>query len=138
MSRKATYTTKQSESILAYIASLGDAHITAAKIIKQFENSDSPIGKATVYRHLDKLTESGKLRKYTIDNSSGACFQFVDNSENCHAHLHFKCEDCGKLLHLQCDAFEEFSRHIQNEHAFWVNVVKTTLHGKCKDCIWSS
>ena len=135
MSRKATYNTKQSESILEYIASLGDAHVTAAEILKHFENSDSPIGKATVYRHLDKLTESGKLRKYTTDNSSGACFQYVDNAENCHSHLHFKCECCGTLFHLQCDMFEKFSRHIQDDHAFWVNAMKTTFHGKCKDCL---
>ena len=135
MLRKTTYNTKQSESILDYIASLGDEHVTASKILKHFESSDSPIGKATVYRHLEKLTVNGKLRKYTIDNLSGACFQYVDNSENCHEHLHLKCEGCGMLIHLQCDELEAFSNHIKNKHAFLVNIVKTTLHGKCKNCL---
>ncbi|MCL2873729.1 MAG: transcriptional repressor [Defluviitaleaceae bacterium] len=134
MSRKTTYSTKQSESILEYIISLGNRHVIAAEILKHFESSDTPIGKATVYRHLDKLTECGKLRKYVTDNLSSACFQYVDNSEDCHEHLHLKCEDCGELIHLQCDLLNEFSRHIHNEHAFWINVVKTTLHGKCMSC----
>jgi Fur family ferric uptake transcriptional regulator len=128
------YNTKQSEAVLNFISSQKDKHLTAAQIIKHFENGAAPIGRATVYRHLDKLTEAGKLRKYVTDEKSGACYQFSDK-ENCHIHLHLKCESCNELQHIECDTLNEIQTHISAKHAFQVNAQKTVLYGKCKECI---
>ena len=75
MSRSTSYKTKQREAILGYIASLKDAHVTAAQISQYFAKEALPVGKATIYRHLDKLTENGVLRRYVSDGISGACYQ---------------------------------------------------------------
>ena len=135
MSRPASYNTKQREAVLSYIASLGGSHVTAAQIAAYFSGGGAHIGRTTIYRHLDKLTESGKIRKYTVDGTSGACFQYIGNTEGCHTHLHLKCEGCGELLHLRCDALDEIQRHISDEHAFQVNSVKTVFYGKCDNCL---
>ena len=135
MKRAANYNTKQREAILNYIISLEGAHVTAAQIAEHFEKEYSPIGRATIYRYLDKLTESGKLRRYTTDGISGACYQHIDNRENCHAHLHLKCEQCGELQHVDCETLDELQHHFFNKHDFEVNPLKTVLYGKCGNCI---
>ena len=133
--RPINYNTKQSEAILKYIVSLEGAHITAAQIARHFEQEAVPIGKTTIYRHLDKLTENGKLRRYVTDGISGACYQYVGNEDICDAHLHLKCEGCGELLHLDCEELDSLERHVLDKHAFQVNTKKTVLYGKCDYCL---
>ena len=135
MTRPKNYKTKQRQAILSYIVSLDGTHVTAAQIAAHFEKEAAPIGKTTIYRHLDKLTESGVLRRYVTDGISGACYQYVGSGEDCGVHLHLKCEDCGELLHLECEALSDLERHISANHAFQVNTMKTVLYGKCDDCL---
>ena len=135
MKRTTNYKTKQREAILDYIASLNGTHATAAQIVEHFTNEDAPIGRTTVYRYLDKLTEIGKVRRYITDGISGACYQHIDNSNKCHSHLHLKCEECGELLHLECDILNELQLYIFDKHTFEVNALKTVLYGKCGNCL---
>ena len=134
MGRPLNYHTKQRDAILLYIESLGSQHITAAQVVAHFEKQVIPVGRTTIYRHLDKLTESGHLRRYTIDGVAGACFQYTEQRENCPAHLHLKCEGCGEITHLNCDMLDEIRRHMSGSHSFEINPVKTVLYGKCADC----
>lgn len=134
MVRPAQYKTKQSEAILSYIASQAHMHVTVGQIIAHFESLGAPIGLATIYRHLDKLTTSGKIRQLMIDNISSACYQYIDENEHLQEHFHLKCEGCGELFHLDCSEINTFQRHITNEHAFQINPVKTVFYGKCQTC----
>ncbi len=134
MSRPSSYSTKHREAVLNYMSSLNGAHITAAQIIEHFKNTNSPVGRTTVFRLLDKLTESGEIRRFTNDGISGACYQFVGEREDCHTHLHLKCEGCGELLHLECGELKNLSDHMRNEHAFKFNAMKTVLYGQCENC----
>jgi Fur family ferric uptake transcriptional regulator len=136
--RPANYKTKQREAILNYIASLDGGHVTAAQIAEHFEKDNVSVGRTTIYRYLDKLTESGKIRRYTTDGISGACYQYAGESgekSNCRSHLHLKCEECGKLQHFDCDTLTNLQQHVWDKHAFKVNALKTVLYGKCDACL---
>jgi len=135
MNRPANYNTKQYEAILNYIISLNGAHVTPAQIVDHFESRDIHIGRATIYRHLEKLTESGVIRRYTTDGVSGACYQHINNTENCPEHFHLKCDGCGELLHLECEKISEINRHIFDKHNFQVDTLKMVFYGKCRHCL---
>ena len=135
MNRATNYKTKQREAILNYIISLHGNHVTAAQIVEHFDKEDVSIGRTTVFRHLEKLSKSGKIRRYITDGISGACYQNVSNGEDCHSHLHLKCEGCKELLHLKCETFSELENHVFDKHAFQVNALKTVLYGKCDVCL---
>ncbi|MDR3303644.1 MAG: transcriptional repressor [Treponema sp.] len=133
MERPANYNTRQRQHILDYLASLGDAHITAGQITRHFADEAEIIGQTTIYRHLDKLVALGSIRKYTLNNGESACYQYVTNNE-CHEHFHLKCEQCGQLIHLDCELLDEIERHLLSEHEFQINALKTVLYGKCGNC----
>lgn len=135
MKRPEQYRTKQREALLQYIASLGGGHATAAQIAAYFKNGRVPVGRTTVYRHLEQLTQNGRLRKYTVDGETGACYQYLENPVDCQIHFHLKCERCGVLLHLACDTWNNAQRHIFEEHTFRVNSTKTVLYGICEHCM---
>jgi Fur family ferric uptake transcriptional regulator len=133
--RPAHYTTEQGKLILDYVASLGDRHVTANQIVRYFENREAGIGQTTVYRHLEKLVDLGKLRKYLLQEGKGACYQYIDPEKECREHFHLKCEECGALIHIDCDLLNEIRRHLLRSHDFQINLLKTTFYGRCKKCL---
>jgi Fur family ferric uptake transcriptional regulator len=128
-----TYKTKHKQAIISYLASLGDTHVTIADVIQHFHTAGIEIGATTVYRHLEKLTESGHIKKYFLDKSKSACYQYVGN-ENCKDHYHFKCKSCGCVLHVECDELDEIIQHISEEHHFSADMQNTMFIGTCSAC----
>lgn len=129
-----SYTTKQGELILSLLKNEPGRHFTADDIIKVLSDSGKSVGKATVYRHLDKLIKAGRVRKYIVDEGSSACFEYLGDNVSCHQHYHLKCSSCGQLLHVKCEYLDEVSSHIFEHHGFTVSPEKTVLYGVCEHC----
>lgn len=130
----AEYKTKQRTQVIECLKENKDKHMTVEMLIKYLSQSGVSVGRATIYRTLDKLCRDGIIRRYelTVDNS--ACYQYIDEHSDCGEHFHLKCESCGELIHLDCDHISELSRHIEKDHAFRVNNAKTVLYGLCAKC----
>jgi Fur family ferric uptake transcriptional regulator len=117
------------------MASLGGTHVTAAQIAAYFGKAESSIGLTTVYRHLEKLTESGRVRKYFAGPDSSACYQYILDNTGCAEHFHLKCDACGALVHLRCDMLDGIPEHVYEEHSFLIDKSKVVFYGKCVNCL---
>lgn len=133
MERK--YKTKQREKIIEYLKANNKRHITADEIIEHFKSAGDPVGKATVYRCLDAFLSENIVRKYVISEKDSACYQYVEEKEECSNHYHMKCIACGSLFHLECDEIMELKEHILKHHNFQIDVCKTVLYGYCSKCM---
>ncbi|GHU13185.1 transcriptional repressor [Spirochaetia bacterium] len=133
-SRSAHYQTRQGRRILDYMDSLGDRHVTVNQIVQYFRRQTPAIGQTTVYRHLEKLSADGMIRRYALEEGS-ACYQFVRGAAACQEHFHLKCEKCGELIHLECDVLDEIQQHLLQTHHFQINALKTVFYGVCKNCL---
>ena len=110
-------------------------HMTAADITEKLGEAGSPVGISTVYRQLDRLVESGRARKYIVEEGKRACYQYSgDNADHCRRHYHLKCSKCGRLLHVECEYLDKIEQHILEHHGFVINNEKTVLYGICSDC----
>lgn len=127
------YNTKQKTYITDILRRSGGAHKTADEISRELAAQGVSVGKATVYRQLERLTEQGVVRKFFVEEGS-ACYQYVGEHGECHNHYHCKCAVCGKLLHLECDFMDKVSSHIYEHHGFTVSQEKTVLYGTCAEC----
>ena len=67
-----SYNTRQGNLILALLKKEPGKHFTADEIIVRLANDGKSVGKATVYRHLDKLIRQGLVRKYIAEEGQGA------------------------------------------------------------------
>ena len=128
------YKTKQREALLKYCESMSGKHFTAKDVSEYFKTEEISIGVATVYRYLEKMVEEGKLNKYIIDESSPACFEYIDCDNDKDIHFHCKCEKCGRLIHLHCDELEKIKEHLMEEHSFLLNSKKMVFYGICAEC----
>ena len=128
------YNTKQQELILDCLKKSNSVHLTAEDVYSRLKSDGSGVGRTTVYRHLDRLTESGIVRRFTIGDNNSACYQYSGASNECHEHYHLKCSECGKLFHIKCEFLDELAKHIYDDHKFVLDGTKTVLYGLCEAC----
>ena len=133
MNEKRVYNTKQKDEILKAISEFGQAHFTASDVVKKLSDKGLQIGQATVYRTIDRLSESGELRKYIVDGAA-SCYQISDGHKGCHEHFHLKCALCGALIHAECEELMKIASHIASDHGFTVDFSKTVFYGTCDKC----
>jgi Fur family ferric uptake transcriptional regulator len=128
------YKTKQKDAIIDFFAAHEGEHMTAADVVAYLRGAGAAVAASTVYRCLERLENEGVLRKYIIDETSAACWQYVREHEGCENHFHLKCTRCARLIHADCDFLEEMGEHIAAHHGFVVDGRKTVLYGLCADC----
>ena len=135
MSGSGEYRTKQRTAILQYFKSHPHAHLTAEELCDALRTTGISVGKSTVYRALDKLVESGVVRRFTVAPGESACYQYSGgSSDTCHAHFHLKCTVCGTLYHIECEHLDDLTAHLGAKHSFTVDYAKTVLYGTCEPC----
>lgn len=127
------YRTKQQEAIFCYVQAHPGVHLTVQMIYDYFFARQEKIGLTTIYRHMEKLVEEGTVVKYAAEGMDSACYEYAPHhvEETC---FHCKCESCGTLIHLHCDELKEIGRHLQAEHGFVLNPLRTIFYGLCPDC----
>lgn len=135
MSDPGGYRTRQRAAILQYFKSHPHAHLTAEELHDALHMQGISVGKSTVYRALDKLEETGVVRRFTMSPGESACYQYAGGDrDTCHAHFHLKCLVCGTLYHIECDHLDELTAHLGIQHSFTVDYAKTVLYGTCDPC----
>lgn len=135
MNRKSQYKTKQYKEILSYLAMLKGSHLTAKDIFEHFQEHGERIGITTVYRQLERMVNEGAVKKYTIDNNTSSCFEYVGTEDiKDQRYYHCKCEQCGKLIHLECNELSEIKNHVLQCHGFQIDSLRTVIYGLCEEC----
>lgn len=119
---------------MEYFRGNPDGCATAEEIYIYLMNKGQRIGKATVYRCLDRLLESRVITKFISESGDCAMYQLIDESNGCCRHFHLKCTECGCIIHMDCDFMEEFETHISQHHSFKVDNVRTVIYGVCEKC----
>lgn len=110
------------------------SHITAEDVIDILKANGTPVGRATVYRCLKELTESGRLKKYALGEKNSSCYSYVGENSPCSEHYHLMCESCGRLEHIESGAMRDFSASALKSFGFEIDEGKTVFYGFCKDC----
>lgn len=130
------YNTKQREELLSFMKSRIGEHITVNAICKHLADTGIKVGTTTIYRHLEKLVEEGIVKKYTLDTTTAACFEYIDIENECKQNgcTHLKCIKCGQLIHLHCEDLELTEKHILEHHNFKLDMTRTVLYGLCQNC----
>lgn len=130
-----SYNTKQKRLILEIIESNKHKNLSCDEITLLLLNNNTPVGKTTVYRQLEKLCNDGKLKRIAPNvNTKTYLYQFIDETMNCENHMHLRCIRCGKYEHLSCDFMSKVSEHIFDHHNFTVDNSRTEILGVCRLC----
>ena len=101
-------------------------HLTAEDIYEQ----SGQMSRATVYRALDRLVESGRVHRLSTDLGK-AIYEPVSAP-----HLHLQCRQCGQLYDIPADlgrvAMEAVGFYGHEAHQ-----VEVMTYGICRSCLAS-
>ena len=129
------YNTAARSRILGFLMENKDRTVNANDILKVLNDGGNEVNITTIYRYLDKLTESGQVMKYVAENGTRAVYQYVEHEHHCEEHLHLQCTKCGAIIHLDCLFMDEIAEHISLEHGFQIQCRNSIIYGVCRNCL---
>lgn len=127
------YNTRQKRELLEFLRERGMSHFSVDDVVFEMRDRGEKIGRSTVYRFLELLTEQGSVRKY--QSVQGVTqYQHVEHAEQCDGHFHMMCSRCGSLFHVDCKLMGTLTRHLMEDHDFALDPRETILVGVCGRC----
>ena len=103
-------------------------HATADEISEDIAKEHPHISRATVYRNLNLLSETGDIRK--IETPGGA--DRFDHQT--HDHCHVRCEKCGRFFDVDMEYVTGLEKGIRDSHGFAFTGYDILFRGICPDC----
>ncbi len=132
--RPTTYKTRQDRLLRECLASMAGRHTTAAELCAALGERGEKVGRATVYRRLERLVEEGTARKYVSGPGVPACYAWAGKAPSGAGVFHGYCEGCGAVLHLHCGQLAGVARHLARSHRFRLDPSRTVFYGTCAKC----
>ena len=108
------------------------SHPTAEDLLKEVQKEHPTIGRATVYRNLRQLADSGRVLQLTPSDDAARYDGCID------PHCHFCCKVCGGFYDVDVDPICGIKDTVESRCGFEVDRVDVTLTGTCARCVCSS
>src|SRR5256714_6003629 len=107
-----------------------EEHFTAEQLLAWARERDSSVSRATVYRTLPLLTESGLVREMDF----GKDYKFYDPNYAEHPHHnHIICQDCEKIVEFESDKIEQIENEITHRLGFSIKTQRLQITGSCEE-----
>ena len=105
-------------------------HFTAEQLLAWSRASDKTISRATVYRTLPLLTESGLVREMDF----GKDYKFYDPNYAEHPHHnHIICEDCNKIVEFESEKLKRLENEISRRLGFSIKSHRVQISARCDE-----
>ncbi len=131
------YQTKQQDEILRVLQGF-HSFVTVDALHDKLLSEQVKVGRATVYRFLERLTAEGQVVKCKAAESGSAEYRYLPDGQTgasaAQTDGRLCCVVCGSVSVLHCVQLAGLSRHILNEHGFILDTGKTVLYGRCARC----
>ena len=107
-----------------------EEHFTAEQLLAWSRQKDRSVSRATVYRTLPLLTESGLVREMDF----GKDYKFYDPNYAEHPnHNHIICQDCEKIVEFENEKIEQLEEEISHGLGFSVKSHRLQITASCDE-----
>ena len=121
--------TSQRQAIIDAVFST-EEHFTAEQLLDWSRARDKSVSRATVYRTLPLLTESGLVREMDF----GKDYKFYDPNYADHPdHNHIICEDCERIVEFESDQIARIESEISHQLGFAVKSQRLQITASCEE-----
>ena len=118
--------TIQRQLILGAVKEL-DIHATAEQIIEHLTHNYPSIGRATVYRNLSQMADSGELLR------AGSFYGSTHYDHNCQEHYHFICSACRRIFDVE-GSLSDVYKKLKHTVGFDIDNCNISFSGFCWEC----
>ena len=107
-----------------------DQHFTAEQLLEWAREKDSSVSRATVYRTLPLLTESGLVHEMDF----GKDYKIYDPNYADHPnHNHIICNDCDKIVEFESERLDALESEISGKLGFEVESQQLRINASCEE-----
>jgi Fur family ferric uptake transcriptional regulator len=117
-------------AMLDLLAAQGCA-LTALEIEDELRGSDQRVGRASIYRILELLSDRGLINRLDVGDGT-ARYERVDPGGDHHHHL--VCDACGRLVPFDDPDLERSIDRLSRRLGFRLHDHEVVLHGDCAAC----
>lgn len=103
-------------------------HATADEIYNEIVKDYPTISRGTVYRNLQRLCETGEIRKREIPGGADRFDHF------CTDHYHVRCVKCGHVFDVDMEYKTDLEKSIGDAHGFVFTGHDIMFKGICSEC----
>lgn len=121
--------TRERKEILKEVFSI-EGHLEAEKIFLRLKRNRKKISRATVYRTLNLLVDSGLVRKVYLGENHIHYEHIFGHTH----HDHLVCLKCGKVIEFADEKIEELQARICLKKKFKELSHTVQIFGYCRDC----
>jgi Fur family ferric uptake transcriptional regulator len=105
-------------------------HFTADELLAWSRKRDRSVSRATVYRTLPLLTQSGLVREMDF----GQDYKFYDPNYAEHPHHnHIVCQDCQKIVEFESDELDQIENEISHRLGFAPTAHRLQITARCEE-----
>jgi Fur family ferric uptake transcriptional regulator len=129
LSRKKLRVTAQRKAIID-TAFGTQQHFTADELLAWSRRRDKSVSRATVYRTLPLLTESGLVREMDFGKDRKV---YDPNYAEHPNHNHIICQDCEKIVEFDSEKIEKLENEISQRLGFSVKAHRLQITATCEE-----
>jgi Fur family transcriptional regulator, ferric uptake regulator len=129
LARRHLRLTRQRRAIIATVFST-QQHFTAEELLDWARRRDKSVSRATVYRTLPLLTESGLVRE--MDFGKEHKYYDPNYAEHPH-HNHIICLDCGKIVEFDSQEIERVENEVSRRLGFSAKAHHLQITATCEE-----
>lgn len=106
-----------------------DAHFTVDTLYDLLKDRRDEISRATIYRIVSLLVESGQVTEYHF----GQSVKYYEHVPSRHHHDHIVCLDCGLIEEFVHPEVEKIQVEVSGNFGFELKDHSMILYGKCEE-----
>jgi Fur family ferric uptake transcriptional regulator len=107
-----------------------EEHFTAEQLLEWSRERDRSVSRATVYRTLPLLTESGLVREMDF----GKDYKYYDPNYAEHPnHNHIICQDCDRIVEFESEKMEKLEDEITHNLGFSLKTQRIQINANCEE-----
>jgi len=107
-----------------------EEHLTSADVLEKAAAGKQPIGRASVFRTLDLLTELSIIRPTYLRPGAP---NYIVMPESGH-HAHIICPQCSRVIEIDECEIDSLLEALGEHHEIEISGHLLELYGKCKQC----
>ena len=106
-----------------------EEHFTAEQLLVWARERDKSVSRATVYRTLPLLTESGLVREMDFGKK---CMLYDPNYAEHPNHNHIICSDCERIVEFESAKIDKLESEISQRLGFSIRSQRLQITGDCQ------
>ena len=121
--------TPEREQVVKLVFSIHD-HFDVDELYLRLRGQNEKISKATVYRTIPLLLESGLIQEAYFEDGQ-VHYEHIYGHEH---HCHLRCLDCGKIVEFKEKSVLGVEEEVGDRFDFMVTGHKLEVYGYCDKC----